>query len=231
MTKLQNFLKGLIRENPVLVLILGTCPTLATTTSILNALGMGVAATVVLVCSNMAISALRNVIPDKVRIPCYIVLIAGFVTAVELLLHAFVPSLYNSLGIYLALIVVNCIILGRAEMYASKNGVVNSAVDGLGMGCGFILALFAMSFIREVFGAGSFCGIEIPGLSKYCIPILAKTPGGFLVFGCLIAAVNAISRGKAVKKKEFGCAGCPSAATCGKLSCTDEEKTGEEAAK
>ena len=219
MTKIQNFLKGLIKENPVLVLILGTCPTLATTTSILNALGMGVAATVVLVCSNMAISALRNVIPDKVRIPCYIVLIAGFVTAVELLLHAFVPSLYDSL------------ILGRAEMYASKNGVIDSAIDGLGMGCGFILALFAMSFIREVFGAGSFCGIEIPGLSKYCIPILAKTPGGFLVFGCLIAAVNAISRGKAIKKKEFGCAGCPSAATCGRLSCTDETQTGEEAAK
>ena len=129
MTKLQNFLKGLIKENPVLVLILGTCPTLATTTSILNALGMGVAATVVLLCSNMAISALRNVIPDKVRIPCYIVLIAGFVTAVELLLHAFVPSLYDSLGIYLALIVVNCIILGRAEMYASKNGVIDSAID------------------------------------------------------------------------------------------------------
>ena len=231
MTKVQNFLKGLIKENPVLVLILGTCPTLATTTSILNALGMDVAATVVLLCSNMAISALRNVIPDKVRIPCDLVLIAGFVTAVELLLHAFVPSLYDSLGIYLALIVVNCIILGRAEMYASKNGVLDSAIDGLGMGCGFILALFAMSFVREVFGAGSFCGIEIPVLSRYCIPILAKTPGGFLVFGCLIAVVNAITKGKAIKKKDFGCAGCPSAIVCGKLSCTDEAKVGEEAAK
>ena len=231
MTKAQNFLKGLIKENPVLVLILGTCPTLATTTSILNALGMGVAATVVLLSSNMAISALRSVIPDKVRIPCYIVLIAGFVTAVELLLHAFVPSLYDSLGIYLALIVVNCIILGRAEMYASKNGVIDSAIDGLGMGCGFILALFAMSFVREVFGAGSFCGIEIPVLSRYCIPILAKTPGGFLVFGVLIAVINAITKGKGIKKKDFGCAGCPSAGVCGKLSCADETEAKEEAAK
>ena len=116
-------------------------------------------------------------------------------------------------------------------MYASKNGVLDSAIDGLGMGCGFILALFAMSFVREVFGAGSFCGIEIPVLSRYCIPILAKTPGGFLVFGCLIAVVNAITKGKAIKKKDFGCVGCPSAIVCGKLSCTDEAKVGEEAAK
>lgn len=228
MTKLQNFLKGILKENPVLVLVLGTCPTLATTTSIVNALGMGVAATLVLLCSNVAISALRHVIPDKVRIPCYIVLIAGFVTAVELLLHAFVPSLYTSLGIYLALIVVNCIILGRAEMYASKNNVGDSAIDALGMGVGFIAALFAMAFIREVFGAGSFCGIEIPGLSAVKIPILTKAPGGFFVFGCLIAVVNKVSHGRAIKKKEFGCTGCPSAATCGKTVCDGKEE-GEKA--
>ena len=227
MTKLQNFLKGIIRENPVLVLVLGTCPTLATTTSIKNALGMGAAATLVLLCSNMAISALRNIIPDKVRIPCYIVLIAGFVTAVELLMHAFLPSLYDALGIFLSLIVVNCIILGRAEMYASKNRVIDSAIDALGMGVGFIVALFAMSFIREVFGAGTFFGITIPVLSDYCIPILTQSPGGFFVFGCLIALVNKLSGGAAPKKKDFSCAGCPSAALCGKTGCSEKKENEE----
>jgi electron transport complex protein RnfE len=221
MSKLQNFLKGIIKENPVLVLVLGTCPTLATTSSILNALGMGVAATMVLLCSNMAISALRNIIPDKVRIPCYIVLIAGFVTAVELLMHAFVPTLYSSLGIFLSLIVVNCIILGRAEMYASKNGVLDSALDALGMGGGFIVALGAMAFIREVFGAGSFCGITIPFLVDYRLPILTQAPGGFFVFGILIALVNKLSKGKAIKKKDFGCKGCPAAANCGRAACDE----------
>ncbi|MBQ5381082.1 MAG: electron transport complex subunit RsxE [Ruminococcus sp.] len=152
MNKLQNFSKGLIKENPVLVLVLGTCPTLATSTSIINALGMGAAATVVLLCSNMVISALRKIIPDKVRIPCYIVLIAGFVTMVQMLVKAFAPALDQSLGIYLPLIVVNCIILGRAEMFANKNTVIDSAIDALGMGAGFTLALSLMALIREVFG-------------------------------------------------------------------------------
>ena len=134
MTKLQNLLKGLIKENPVLVLVLGTCPTLAISTSVTAAFGMGIAATVVLILSNMAISALRKVIPDTVRIPCYITVIAGFVTIVELVMEAYTYELYQSLGVYLALIVVNCIILGRAEMYANKHGVVDSAIDGLGMG-------------------------------------------------------------------------------------------------
>ena len=150
MSKLQNLLKGIIKENPVLVLVLGTCPTLAVSTSVVNALGMGIAATAVLICSNMAISALRKVIPDKVRIPCYIVLIAGFVTMIEMLMHAFVPDLYEALGVFLSLIVVNCIILGRAEMYASKNGVLDSAIDAVGMGIGFTLALFIMASIREI---------------------------------------------------------------------------------
>ncbi|MFR1259201.1 MAG: electron transport complex subunit RsxE [Oscillospiraceae bacterium] len=136
MTKLQNLLKGLIKENPVLVLVLGTCPTLAISTSVTAAFGMGIAATVVLILSNMAISALRKVIPDTVRIPCYITVIAGFVTIVELVMEAYTYELYQSLGVYLALIVVNCIILGRAEMYANKHGVVDSAIDGLGMGLG-----------------------------------------------------------------------------------------------
>ncbi len=222
MTKMQNFLKGIIKENPVLVLVLGTCPTLAITTSVINALGMGVAATAVLLCSNMAISALRKVIPDTVRIPCYIVLIAGFVTMVELLMHAFVPDLYEALGIFLSLIVVNCIILGRAEMYASKNTVIDSAIDALGMGIGFTLALFIMSSIREIFGSGSWCGIDIPFAGDYSVMILAMAPGGFFVFGCLIALVNKIT-GKRGSKSVGGCAGCPSAGLCGKTKCNSEE--------
>lgn len=221
MTKMQNFLKGIIKENPVLVLVLGTCPTLAVTTSVMNALGMGVAATAVLLCSNMAISALRKVIPDKVRIPCYIVLIAGFVTMVEMVMHAFVPDLYESLGIFLSLIVVNCIILGRAEMYASKHGVVDSALDALGMGVGFTLALFIMSSVREIFGAGTWCGLEIPFAGDYSIMILTMAPGGFFVFGCLIAIVNKITGKKHDRSKE-GCTGCPSAAMCGKMGKCEE---------
>ena len=223
MSKLQNFLKGIIKENPVLVLVLGTCPTLAITTSVINALGMGVAATAVLLCSNMAVSALRNVIPDKVRIPCYIVLIAGFVTMVEMLMHAFVPDLYESLGIFLSLIVVNCIILGRAEMYASKNGVIDSALDALGMGVGFTLALFIVSSIREILGAGTWCGLEIPFASDYSVMILTMAPGGFFVFGCLIALVNKITGNKPERKKKMGCAGCPSASLCGKTECEEKE--------
>ena len=219
MTKLQNFLKGIIRENPVLVLILGTCPTLAVSTSVIDAFGMGIAATIVLVCSNMAISALRKVIPDTVRIPCYIVVIAGFVTIVELIMEAFAYSLYQSLGVYLSLIVVNCIILGRAEMYANKNGVVDSAIDGLGMGIGFMLALCAMAAIREAFGSGTFCGMPVPWFNDNPIGILTMAPGGFFVYGCLIALVNKITKGKAIKKKEFGCADCSNCSkrgACGK---------------
>ena len=223
MSKLQNFLKGLIRENPVLVLVLGTCPTLAVSTKISNAIGMGLAATAVLICSNIAISALRNVISEKVRIPCYIVLIAGFVTVVSMLLNAYANSLYEALGIYLSLIVVNCIILGRAEMYANKHGVIDSAIDAAGMGLGFTLALIAMALIRETLGSGTFLGYEIPFLAENHISILANAPGGFFVFGCLIALVNKLSKGKAIKKKEFGCGNCPSAAVCGKNSCTEEE--------
>ena len=224
--KWQNFIKGIIRENPVLVLVLGTCPTLAVTSSVLNALGMGVAATVVLLCSNMAISALRKVIPDKVRIPCYIVLIAGFVTMVEMLMHAFTPALYEALGIFLSLIVVNCIILGRAEMYASKNTVLDSAIDAVGMGIGFTLALFAMASIREIFGNGTFFGLPIPILSENPISILTLAPGGFFVFGCLIALVNKLTKGKSRGGKDFGCAGCPSRELCGKTQ-ENEEKGGE----
>lgn len=224
MNKRQNFLKGIIKENPVLVLILGTCPTLAVSTSVSSALGMGAAATVVLLCSNIVISALRKVIPDTVRIPCYIVLIAGFVTMVQMLVKAFAPALDEALGIYLPLIVVNCIILGRAEMYANKNKVLDSAIDALGMGAGFTFALLLMATIREVLGSGTWMGIPIPVLAENNISIMTMAPGGFLVFGILIAVVNKISGGKN-SKKSFGCAGCPSAEICGKASCVEKEES------
>ena len=226
MTKWQNFVKGIIKENPVLVLVLGTCPTLAVTTSVPNALGMGVAATAVLLCSNIAISALRKVIPDKVRIPAYIVLIAGFVTIIEMLMHAFVPDLYESLGVFLSLIVVNCIILGRAEMYASKNKVLDSAIDALGMGIGFTLALLLMSSIREILGSGSWFGFEIPWLSENPIMIFSVPAGGFFVFGCLIALVNKITKKKNAKK-DISCEGCPSAFLCGKKTQEQISREGE----
>lgn len=225
MNKLATLTKGILKENPVLVLVLGTCPTLATTTQASNALGMGLAATAVLVCSNMAISALRKVIPDKVRIPCYIVLIAGFVSIVQMIVKAYAPAVDKALGIYLPLIVVNCIILGRAEMFASKNGVLDSALDGIGMGIGFTLTLFVMGSIREILGNGTWYGLPIPILENNHISILTMAPGGFFVFGMMIAAVTAITKGKAPLKKSFDCEGCPNAALCGKAggACTEKE--------
>lgn len=222
MQTLSNFTKGIIKENPVLVLVLGTCPTLATSTSVINALGMGAAATIVLFFSNILISALRKIIPDKVRIPCYIVLIAGLVTMVQMLVKAFAPALDEALGIYLPLIVVNCIILGRAEMFASKNSVFDSAIDGLGMGVGFTFALFLMSTIREVFGNGTFAGIEIPVLIDNHISILTMAPGGFLVFGLLIAMMNKFARYKP-KKKNFGCDNCPNSDICSQKEDTSHD--------
>ena len=230
--KLSILLRGIITENPVLILILGTCPTLATTGNVTSALSMGLAATVVLICSNIVISALRKLIPDSVRVPCYIVIIATFVTAVQMLLQAFLPPIYDMLGVYLALIVVNCVILGRAEMFARKNTVLDSALDGIGMGLGFILALFLMAFIREVFGAGTFMGIEIPFMSYVKIPILAQAPGGYLVYGILIAIMNKLTEKKGgVKKKSFSCEGCPSAAVCHSRPCmnAEGEENGKEA--
>ena len=223
MNKRQNLLKGIIKENPVLVLVLGTCPSLAVTTNVMSALGMGAAATIVLLCSNVVISALRNIIPDKVRIPCYIVLIAGFVTMVQMLVKAFTPVLDEALGIYLPLIVVNCVILGRAEMFANKNKVIDSAIDAVGMGAGFTLALLLMATIREVLGNGTWLGISIPILEENNISIMTMAPGGFLVFGILIAIVNKISGGKNAKKS-FGCAGCPSARVCNKAACGEKEE-------
>ncbi len=188
---------------------------------------MGLAATAVLVLSNIAISALRKVIPDNVRIPCYIVLIAGFVTVVQMLVKAYAPALDESLGIYLPLIVVNCIILGRAEMFANKNTVWDSTLDGIGMGLGFTLALFIMASIREILGSGTFFGNPIPVLIDNNISIMILAPGGFFVYGCMIAVVNKLSNGKAIKKTEFGCTGCPSAAACGKLAQAEGGKEGK----
>ena len=213
-SKLSILLNGIIKENPVLVLVLGTCPTMAVTSSAINGLGMGIAATAVLIFSNILISALKKVIPDKVRIPCYIVVIAGLVTIVQYLVKAYASDLDKSLGVFLPLIVVNCIILGRAEMFASKNSVVDSALDGMGMGLGFTLALFMMGAIREVLGSGTLLGMSLYSFDP--ISIFKLAPGGFFVFGCLIALVNKLTKGKAIKKKEFSCAGCPSAGICGK---------------
>ena len=212
---------GIFKENPVLVLILGTCPTLATTTNVFGAFGMGIATLMVLICSNVLISLLRKIIPDNVRIPCYIVIIAGFVTTVQMLIHACWSDLYDMLGVYLALIVVNCIILGRAEMFASKNSVGRSALDGLGMGIGFTGALCAIATVREVLGAASFAGMAIPFFQSYKIEFFVKAPGGMLVYGLMIALVSALTLGKSPKKKEFSCAGCPNAKLCRPEGCTD----------
>ena len=228
-SKLWIVLKGIIVENPVLVLVLGTCPALAVSTSIVSAISMGIAATIVLICSNVIISLLRKIIPDTVRIPCYIVVIAGFVTIIQMLLQAFLPDIYTLLGTWLALIVVNCVILGRAEMYARKHNPLDSALDGLGMGIGFLVALLGMAIIREVLGTGaidlSALGLEsitIPVLSQYNIPILTAAPGGFLVYGILIAIVNKIGpKAGSEKRKNFSCEGCPSASICGRVSCSE----------
>ena len=228
-SKLAILTKGIIKENPVLILLLGTCPTLATTSSALNGLGMGVSATAVLICSNIVISLLAKIIPDKVRIPCYIVVIAGFVTVVQFVLQAFVPSLYASLGLFIPLIVVNCIILGRAEMFASKNNAFDSALDGIGMGLGFTLALGVMGAVREVLGAGTILGIAVPFLNAHPIMIVALAPGGFFVYACAIAAINYFTNGKAIQKKEFGCAGCAMASMCQQEKCLAELEKGAEA--
>lgn len=210
-----EFSKGILAENPVLRLVLGTCPTLATTTSVSSAVGMGAAASVVLVCSNIAISALRKVIPEKVRIPAYIVIIASFVTIVQMLVKAFLSELDESLGVYLPLIVVNCIILGRAEAFAGKNPVLASAADGLGMGVGFTAALFAMGAVREILGAGSFLGMSIPFLAENPMLIFILPPGGFFVFGMLMAVVNRLAEKRGKPRAELrGCEACPMAATC-----------------
>lgn len=204
MSKLNILTKGFFKENPSLILVLGTCPTLAVTTSVNNALGMGAATTFVLLMSNILISALKNVIPDKVRIPCYIVIIATFVSMIDLLIQGFVPALSASLGVFIPLIVVNCIVLGRAEAFANKNSVGDSALDGLGMGVGFTISLVLIAMVREILGAGAFMGHAfIP--SDYNILIFVLAPGAFLVFGFIMALVRHLVNKIEEKRKAKCC--------------------------
>ncbi len=215
----NTFSKGLLRENPVFRLVLGTCPTLAVTTAALNGLGMGAAATFVLVCSNIVISLLRKLIPGKVRLPSYIVVIAGFTTIVQMLVKAYLPAIDQALGIYLPLIVVNCIILGRAEAFAGKNSVGLSALDGLGMGVGFTASLIVMGGIREFLGNGTLFGWPDGGLIPP-ITIFILPAGGFFVFGVMIWLVNRLSirLEKNQTRRELAadtaCAACPMAGAC-----------------
>lgn len=197
MIDFKNFTKGFLKENPTFVIQLGMCPTLGVTTSAINGIGMGLSTTFVLVMSNMAISLVKNVIPDKIRIPCYIVIIAAFVTIVDLMMAAYTPAVHSQLGIFIPLIVVNCIVLGRAEAFASKNSIMNSLLDGLGMGLGFTCALLAFASIREVLGNNSIFGYKIA--AKDGILLFILPPGAFLVLGYLIALVTKINKLQAKK--------------------------------
>jgi len=192
MNHLQNFTKGFIKENPVFVLLLGMCPTLGVTTSAVNGLGMGLATTFVLVMSNLVVSVVKSQIPDKVRIPAFIIIIASFVTIVELTMQAYVPALFDSLGLFIPLIVVNCLVLGRAEAFASKNNIGSSLIDGLGMGLGFSFALTLLGGLREILGSGAFFGFKfLPG-DNMLVFVLA--PGAFIVLGYLIALINKLRK-------------------------------------
>lgn len=221
MKKSQILTNGILKENPVLRLVLGTCPTLAVTTQAFNGLGMGIAATFVLICSNIVISCLRKVIPDKVRLPGYITVIATFVTIVQMLVKAYLPDLDTALGVYLPLIVVNCIILGRAEMFASKNTVLDSALDGVGMGLGFTLTLVVMGSIRELISAGSIFGFTVLPEGVDRLSLMGSAPGGFFTFGCLMALVIFIETKTNNRiKRSVGCESCPGKAGCsGKGEC------------
>ncbi|OUP00214.1 electron transport complex subunit RsxE [Drancourtella sp. An210] len=218
----ERLYNGIIKENPTFVMMLGMCPTLAVTTSAINGIGMGLSTAVVLVLSNMLISMLRKIIPDSVRIPAFIVVVASFVTIVQFLMEGFVPSLYSALGLYIPLIVVNCIILGRAESYASKNPVLPSIFDGLGMGLGFTFGLTCIGIVRELIGAGKVFGIQIMPESYEPITIFILAPGAFIVLAVLVAARNQImdsmeKKGKKVSRPQGGCAegGCASCGGCG----------------
>lgn len=196
------FSDAMFKNNPVFGQLLGMCSTLAVTTSVSNALGMGIATTAVLLCSNIFISLLRNFIPKQIRIASYIVVISGFVTAVQFLIQAYLPSLYESLGLFIPLIVVNCIILGRAEAFASKNPPLRSALDGLAMGVGYTFALFVLGSIREILGNGSFLGISLFGKSFEPVTMIAQAPGAFIVLGALLALINFISSKKEHKEEK-----------------------------
>ena len=217
----ERIFNGLVKENPTFVLMLGMCPTLAVTTSAINGIGMGLSTTAVLIMSNMLISMLRKIIPDSVRMPAFIVVVASFVTIVDFLLEGFVPSLYDSLGLYIPLIVVNCIILGRAESYASKNPVLPSIFDGVGMGLGFTVGLTSIGIVRELIGAGQIFGFQVMPDSYEPFTIFILAPGAFFVLACLVALQNKVKKNLAKKGKEVpktagcgeGCASCASRPT------------------
>ncbi len=224
---LERIKNGIITENPVLILMLGMCPTLAVTTSAINGLGMGVSSMLVLIFSNMIISALRKVIPNQVRLPAEIVITASLVTVVDLLMQAYTPGLYDALGIYIPLIVVNCIILGRAEAYASKVTPDLAAFDGLGMGLGFTIALTLIGLVREFLGAGTAFGFSVLPESVEPIGIFVKAPGAFLVIGIIIAIMNALNIHTKANTKVEGCDGC--CATCTISHDNDNDNAKEEA--
>ena len=200
MNNFKVLMNGIIKENPTFVLLLGMCPTLGTTSSALNGMSMGLATTFVLICSNMVISLIKNLIPDMVRIPAFIVVIASFVTALQMCMQAYVPGIYASLGLFIPLIVVNCIILGRAEAYASKHGPLDSLLDGLGMGLGFTLALTLLGAVREILGAGQIFGLQIMPSSYQPAVIMVMAPGAFFALGILLAVFTAV-RKKMEKRK------------------------------
>jgi len=209
-SKKNIVLNGVLKENPTLVMMLGTCPTLAVTKNASDAVGMGLATMFVLICSNVVISLMKKIIPKQVRLPCYIVIIAGFVTFVSVMLQAFVPELYEHLGLFLSLITVNCIILARAEVFASKNNALDSLLDGVGMGIGFTLALLTIGSIREILGAGSWFGFALPMGGVKPLAVMTQPAGGFFTFGIVIAVVTIITK----KPRKTGCDNCPAA--CGK---------------
>ena len=219
----ERLMNGLVKENPTFVLMLGMCPTLAVTTSAINGIGMGLSTTAVLIMSNMMISMLRKIIPDSVRMPAFIVIVASFVTIVDFLMEGFVPSLYDSLGLYIPLIVVNCIILGRAESYASKNPVIPSIFDGIGMGRGFTVGLTSIGIVRELIGSGKIFNMQILPDSYEPFTIFILAPGAFFVLACLVALQNKVKNNLARKGKKVpeaagcgaSCASCGNAAACG----------------
>ena len=219
----ERLMNGLVKENPTFVLMLGMCPTLAVTTSAINGIGMGLSTTAVLIMSNMMISMLRKIIPDSVRMPAFIVIVASFVTIVDFLMEGFVPCLYDSLGLYIPLIVVNCIILGRAESYASKNPVIPSIFDGIGMGLGFTVGLTSIGIVRELIGSGKIFNMQILPDSYEPFTIFILAPGAFFVLACLVALQNKVKNNLARKGKKVpeaagcgaSCASCGNAAACG----------------
>ena len=224
----ERLYNGIVKENPTFVMMIGMCPTLAVTTSVMNGIGMGLTTMVILTLSNLMISAIRKFIPDGVRMPAYIGVVASFVTIVEFLLQAYIPSLNDALGIYIPLIVVNCIILGRAEAYAGKNPVIPSIFDGIGMGLGFTIGLVSIGAFRELLGAGTLLGYPVMPAGYEPVNIFIMAPGAFFVLALLTAFHSEIARGKPAAGRKQGCLeGCGSCRTCGKLSCGSRDRKEE----